>query len=142
VTGILKRYMPQTHTQISHILESYFGPERKPTLSLRGPNMPSYSPPNTPPSVESDQDPHIAPFHLTVLLISADDGRATIVDLTKTLAEMAQRQKLAVSDVTTDLIDAELRDSVMKEPDLLVLFGPKVELKGYPPWQVRLTEIL
>lgn len=29
----------------------------------------------------------------------------------------------------------------MGEPDLLVLFGPTVELSGYPPWQLRLTEI-
>jgi dehydrodolichyl diphosphate syntase complex subunit NUS1 len=40
-----------------------------------------------------------------------------------------------------DLVDAELSESVMGEPDLLVLFGPMVELSGYPPWQVRLTEI-
>ena len=29
----------------------------------------------------------------------------------------------------------------MDEPDLLILFGPRVVLEGYPPWQVRLTEI-
>ena len=27
------------------------------------------------------------------------------------------------------------------EPDLLIVFGPYVNLDGYPPWQIRLTEI-
>jgi undecaprenyl pyrophosphate synthase len=29
----------------------------------------------------------------------------------------------------------------MTEPDLLLLFSPSVDLQGYPPWQLRLTEI-
>lgn len=79
---------------------------------------------------------------LTVLLISADDGRNTLVDLTKTLAEMAQRGKIAPGDISADLIDAEISESVMDEPDMLILFGDRVLLKGYPPWQIRLSEIL
>jgi dehydrodolichyl diphosphate syntase complex subunit NUS1 len=76
-----------------------------------------------------------------MLLLSADDGRDSLVDLTKTLTEMSQRSKLAPSDISQDLVDAEISESVMGEPDLLVLFGPSVELSGYPPWQIRLTEI-
>lgn len=63
------------------------------------------------------------------------------MDLTKTLAEMSQRLKLSSNDISVDLVDAEISESVMGDPDLLVLFGPMVELSGYPPWQVRLTEI-
>ena len=48
---------------------------------------------------------------------------------------------MSPSDISLDLVDAEITESVMGEPDLLVLFGPSVELQGYPPWQVRLTEI-
>lgn len=79
--------------------------------------------------------------HVSVLLLSAEDGRSTLVDLTKTLAEMSQRNKLSTSDISLDLIDAEISESIMTEPDLLILFGPFVKLQGYPPWQVRLTEI-
>lgn len=79
--------------------------------------------------------------HLSVLLLSAEDGRDSLVDLTKTLAEMSQRSKISASDISVDLVDAEITESVMGEPDLLVLFGPTVELSGYPPWQIRLTEI-
>lgn len=64
-----------------------------------------------------------------------------MVDLTKTLTEMSQRSKISASDISVDLVDAEISESVMGEPDLLVLFGPSVELSGYPPWQIRLTEI-
>ena len=76
-----------------------------------------------------------------MLLLSSEDGRTTLVDLTKTLAEMSQRKKLSPSDITQDLVDAEITESVMGEPDLLILFGPTVQLQGYPPWQIRLSEI-
>lgn len=79
--------------------------------------------------------------HLSILLLSTDDGRPTLVDLTKTLTEMCQRGKLCAPDISLDLIDAEVSESVMGEPDLLVVFGPHVRLQGYPPWQIRLTEI-
>ena len=54
---------------------------------------------------------------------------------------MSQRNKLSPDDVSINLIDAEIEDSGMGEPELLIIFGPNVELQGYPPWQVRLTEI-
>jgi hypothetical protein len=82
------------------------------------------------------------PGRLSILLISAEDGRDSIVDLTKTLAEMAQRGKVNPDDISLELIDIELSENVMAEPDLLIVFSPYVDLQGYPPWQVRLTEIL
>jgi dehydrodolichyl diphosphate syntase complex subunit NUS1 len=79
---------------------------------------------------------------LTVLLLSEHDGRDTIVDLTRTLAEMAQKGDVRQEQINADLIDAQLNDHVSNEPDLLILFSPTVQLGGYPPWQLRLTEIL
>ncbi|KAF2201756.1 di-trans,poly-cis-decaprenylcistransferas-like protein [Delitschia confertaspora ATCC 74209] len=143
--GILKNCIPQTHDSISSTLESYFGSTRKPTLALRAPHIPSYSPPITPPRPSTPSSPHSdtkpAPNHINVLLLSSNDGRDTMVDLTKTLAEMAQKDSLNPQDISTDLIDIELTEAVSGEPDLLILFSPTVELKGYPPWQLRLTEI-
>jgi dehydrodolichyl diphosphate syntase complex subunit NUS1 len=89
-----------------------------------------------------DDDENRPPPVINVLLISEVDGRTTMVDLTKILTEMAQKKKLKPADINADLIDMELRDSVMTEPELLILFGPRVVLDGYPPWQIRLTEIL
>lgn len=133
--GILKGYIPATHRAVSRKLSSYFGPQH-PALSLRAPHGQSMeSAPNTPTAETSP------PSHLNVLLLSADDGRDSLVDLTKTLTEMSQRGKLSSNDISIDLVDAEISESVMTEPDLLILFSPTVELSGYPPWQIRLTEI-
>ncbi|UKZ73125.1 hypothetical protein TrVFT333_000766 [Trichoderma virens FT-333] len=69
------------------------------------------------------------------------DGRESIVDLTRTLADMSQRGKISPRDISQELVDAELSEGIFPEPDLLILFTPYVELSGYPPWQIRLTEI-
>jgi dehydrodolichyl diphosphate syntase complex subunit NUS1 len=142
-TGVLKNYLPQTHASIWNTLEAYFGPRRKPTLSLRAPHLSSYSPPDTPPQSAEPNDSTLKEErqHLTVLLLSEHDGRDTIVDLTRTLAEMAQKGDVRQEQINMDLIDAQLNDHVSSEPDLLILFSPTVQLKGYPPWQLRLTEI-
>jgi dehydrodolichyl diphosphate syntase complex subunit NUS1 len=101
---------------------------------------------------------------MNLLLLSSTDGRDTLVDLTRTLTEMSQAHKLRPSDITSELINTEIcattsisslrhshtpngNDSSNPssidsgEPDLLIIFGPYVKLDGYPPWQVRLTEI-
>ena len=99
--------------------------------------MPSYSPPHSDSVTDGDSENP----HLNIILIDALDGRQTLVDLTKTLAEMSQHGKLSPADISSDLIDAEISESVMGEPDLLISFNDRVVLDGYPPWQVRLTEI-
>ncbi len=125
-------------------MTSYYGETSpsKPTISLRAPHLPSYSPPTSPePLTNGHTDHHHQQSHLTILLIDESDGRQTLVDLTKTLAEMSQHGKLSPEDISSDLIDAEISESVMAEPDLIVLFGDKIVLDGYPPWQARLTEM-
>jgi dehydrodolichyl diphosphate syntase complex subunit NUS1 len=141
--GVLKRCVPQAYQRIRATLHSYFGDTPYapcPTISVRAANEPSYSPPTTPSTADDEVDPRR--HHLNILLLSEDDGRSNLVDLTKTLATMAQQQKLNPDDITADVIEAEISESVMGEPDLLIIFGPRVILEGYPPWQVRLTEIL
>ncbi|MCJ1388055.1 hypothetical protein MMC18_000899 [Xylographa bjoerkii] len=135
-TGALKTYIPATHRVVATKLHEYFGKGR-PSLQVRAPHMPSF--------LNGDLSEQAAPLsdsgHLSILLLSSEDGRSTLVDLTKTLAEMSQHQKLLPSDISPDLIDAEINESVMSDPELLLLFGPYVNLQGYPPWQLRLTEI-
>lgn len=97
--------------------------------------MPAYEPPS------DTRDDTSSSNHLTILLLDASDGRQTLVDLTKTLTEMSQRGTIRPEEVSPELIDAEISESVMGEPDLLIIFGGRVMLQGYPPWQVRLTEI-
>lgn len=54
---------------------------------------------------------------------------------------MAQKGDIRTEQIDQGLVSAELSDYVSSEPDLLILFGGRVVLKGYPPWQLRLTEI-
>ncbi|KAI4259409.1 MAG: hypothetical protein L6R42_004587 [Xanthoria sp. 1 TBL-2021] len=133
-TGALKDHIQRTHRLVSSKLHSYFG-RHVPTLQIQAPHIPSF--------LDGDQSARVSSSagHLSILLLSEGDGRATLVDLTKTLTEMSQRNKLSADDISLDLIDAEISESVMAEPDLLIVFGPYVKLQGYPPWQVRLTEI-
>lgn len=154
----MKGYVPTTHRVVSSKLHAYFG-RRLPSLEIRAPHMGSTEGHDPSPETSSGfyllmlhQAGPIYPNHeikltlstadhLSILLLSSEDGRSTLVDLTKTLTEMSQRNKLSPEDISLDLIDTEITESVMGEPDLLVLFGPHIELQCYPPWQVRLTEI-
>ncbi|KAL0474238.1 di-trans,poly-cis-decaprenylcistransferase [Neurospora intermedia] len=136
-TGTLKGYLPRVHRSMTQKLAAYFGPNT-PGIGIRAPHCPSME---TAPTLAASRSENDGIKHLSVMILSAEDGRDSIVDLTKTLADMSQRGKISTSDITTELVDAELSESVMGEPDLLLLFGPRVELVGYPPWQVRLTEI-
>ena len=129
--------MPSLHRAISAKMHSYFGKDI-PSLQVGAPNVSSYL--NGSPSETSNGAQ--AASHLPILLLSAEDGRAMLVDLTKTLADMSQRKKLSPhTDITQEIVDAEMSESVMSEPDLLIIFGPTVQLQGYPPWHVRLSEI-
>ena len=51
---------------------------------------------------------------LVLLLLSATDGRETLVDLTKTLTEMAQNGKIKPKDISVDLVDAEISEVTMR----------------------------
>ncbi|KAJ9191454.1 hypothetical protein DTO166G4_6612 [Paecilomyces variotii] len=153
-SGILKSYIPVLHQVVTSKLASYYGPpSHQPTLLVFAPHHPVYRLSD----VERSENKH-NPATLTILLLSAPDGRETLVDLTKTLTEMAQNGKLSPDDISTELIDAEISEItsqptqngddgllptpiISPEPDLLLIFGPYVKLDGYPPWQIRLTEI-
>ncbi|KAI1178748.1 Undecaprenyl diphosphate synthase [Nemania sp. FL0916] len=126
-TGVLKRYMVQTHRSVSQRLKIWFGKHKAPPVALfaRG----------APPIRSHNRE------GLDLILVSEDDGREAMVDLTRVLTEMVQKEKIAAQDVTMDVIDNELSEAVMHEPDLLISFEPYVDLQGYPPWAVRLTEI-
>ncbi|KAF9889486.1 hypothetical protein FE257_007195 [Aspergillus nanangensis] len=162
-TGLLKSCIPLLHEIITAKLSSYYGsPTQQPTLRLFAPHHSIYQPEEGPSKPSADKSNNDT---VTVLLLSATDGRETFVDLTKTLAEMSQNGKLSPEDITMELVDAEIseitthpseptiRSSIhdredsdsdvplKSEPDLLLVFGPLLKLDGYPPWHVRLTEM-
>lgn len=137
------------HQIITTKLASYYGsPSQQPALQLFAPHHPVHG---------AAPDPNSENSSLALLLLSSTDGRETLVDLTKTLAEMSQNGKLSPDDITPELVDAEITEittrplqadsasgatKILKpEPDLLLVFGPFLKLDGYPPWQIRLTEM-
>ena len=91
---------------------------------------------------------------MEILVIGQEDSRLPIVDLARTLGDMIKQEQLFPEDITIDLVhenltgnliinsNADSAENLMTEPDLLVLFSPRVDLQGFPPWQIRLTEIL
>ncbi|GAP83464.2 putative di- -cis-decaprenylcistransferase [Rosellinia necatrix] len=126
-TGVLKRYMTQTHRSVCHRFKTWFGKRQAPPLALFARGAPTIRSHNR--------------QGLDLILVSEDDGREAMVDLTRVLTEMVQKEKIAAKDITMDVIDNELSEAVMREPDLLISFEPYVDLQGYPPWAIRLTEI-
>ncbi|KAL1980904.1 hypothetical protein VTN96DRAFT_3361 [Rasamsonia emersonii] len=164
-TGILKSCIPILYQVVTDKLSSYYGsPSHQPNLRVFAPHHSVYCP------SLSESATKRSSGSLTILLLSASDGRETLVDLTKTLTEMSQNGKLSPADISLELIDAEISEitsqpsqstpgtlngatettdpatsnlfrPVKPEPDLLIIFGPYVNLDGYPPWQIRLTEI-
>lgn len=181
-SGILKSYMSAVQELVHQKLVQYFGPAPlTPKLRVYAPNLPVLSPAQSPSLEVSPEDlarvnanGFFSVPHLNLLLLSASDGRDTLVDLTRTLAEMSQSSKLQPSDINSSLINTEInattavtpredspfgseykssngysnttkksnkKETAPSEPDLLIIFGPYVKLDGYPPWQVRLTEI-
>ena len=174
-TGVLKQYMSAVQEIVQQKLVLYFGaPPSTPHLGVHAPNYPSLSPvasPRLTPRMNGSSNGvrQSTNLHLSLLLLSESDGKETLVDLTRTLAEMAQAHKLRPKDITVDLVDAEISsstavpspipfpshanghtktngitnhdDTLPPEPDLLIVFAPYIKLDGYPPWQIRLTEI-
>ena len=120
-TGILKGHMPSFHRTLRHTLKTYYPPNNVPSFSLRAPHLPPYTPSS---SSTKNSDWEDDKAHLDVLLLSVHDGRPTLVDLTKTLTEMAQAGKIAPADITEELINAEVTESSCGEPDLLVVMAP------------------
>ncbi|KAI5296654.1 hypothetical protein KEM52_003473 [Ascosphaera acerosa] len=107
-TGSLKPHLPTLHRVIVRKLAAYYGfLAHQPTVYLYAPHHALYSPRLIDPALRKNT------AQITVLLLSASDGRETLVDLTRTLAEMAQHGRISPQDVSMELVDAELAEIVM-----------------------------
>jgi len=155
-SGILKSYTSSLQDLVDQKLVSYFGPApAAPSSKIYSSNQTLHSPS---PEHNSRANSQSGRRHINLLLLSAADGRDTLVDLTRTLTEMAQAKKIRPRDITSDLINTEIsattavpgsqapstnakKEVGAGEPELVIVFGPYVKLEGYPPWQIRLSEI-
>lgn len=144
--GLLQKHVDNFREEIHVKLCKYFGPKHLPKFAIKIPhsNKVYY---NTDKmneqdgaEDETDKSNKNKKVVIEISLLSNRDGRETIVDLTKTMTELVARQELKINDITMDLVDSELNQLVGDEPDLLLYFGPALDLQGFPPWQIRLTE--
>ncbi|QSL64403.1 hypothetical protein MERGE_001704 [Pneumocystis wakefieldiae] len=78
---------------------------------------------------------------LEINFISQEDGRESLVDLTKTLCELSQSGKFSTKDISVELVDSGMSAFLLTEPQLLMAFTSTCTLQGFPPWQIRFTEI-
>lgn len=132
-TGALKKLpSADVYRVISRRLESYYGAANRPSFQLVTPNTES--------SYVNGSSADDKPL-LKINLLSQVDGRQTVVDLSRTLADLSVQKKISSSMLDVDIIDKEMKSLVIDEPDLLIQFGPTLELSGFPPWQIRLSEI-
>lgn len=128
--GIINEHYLQLNYYINKNLKKYFGTEYIPNINVKIPHK-----------NKSFVNNSTKPIDLTINLLNKIDGKQTILELTKTMSELAINKELAVKDITIDLINEELIELVGVEPDLLVVFNPCLDLQDYPPWHIRLTEI-
>ncbi|EDK44670.1 conserved hypothetical protein [Lodderomyces elongisporus NRRL YB-4239] len=127
---------------ITKNLVSYFGSESVPRFSIKVPNknLILYSD-ETLANSNLNETYASGQVDLEIDLLSRVDGKPTLVELTKTMSELAVNGDLSINDITIDLIDEELVELVGPEPDLLICFSPSLNLQDYPPWHIRLSEI-
>ena len=132
--GILQKNTDELRNAVFEHLSIYYGPDNVPNFAVRIPhfNKVFYNKKG-----HGDDKGKVA---IEVSLLSNRDGRETIVDLTRTMADLCSNREMNINDITVDLIDTELKQLVGSEPDLLLYFGPSLDLQGYPPWHIRLTE--
>ncbi|KFY85247.1 hypothetical protein V500_08596 [Pseudogymnoascus sp. VKM F-4518 (FW-2643)] len=105
--GTLKSYVPMLYQIATRKLTLYYGSSlEKPVVRVFVPRNGIYC--------LSPAQPAVNPGStgITLLLLSESDGRETLVDLTKSLAEMAQSGKLLLDDINIELIDAQLNEIV------------------------------
>ncbi|ODV86420.1 hypothetical protein CANARDRAFT_180996, partial [[Candida] arabinofermentans NRRL YB-2248] len=136
--GILKKHVPELRRAFDRRLVSYFGTDNVPTFTIKIPHLNlSYHG-----SFDGEYDDlDLEKTDIEISLLSVVDGRATIVELTKVMSDLSKNNELSEKDIKLKFIDQELQQLVGKEPDLIVLFQPFLNLQGYPPWHTRLSEM-
>jgi dehydrodolichyl diphosphate syntase complex subunit NUS1 len=135
--GTLKQSIEDLRIAVYKKLSDYFGPNSVPNFTIKIPHLNQ-----TFWGLNNDSDPQykLREMDIEISLLSVEDGKPTIVELTKTMADLATKNEISPKDITVQLIDNELTELIGKEPDLIILFTPVLDLQGYPPWHIRLSE--
>lgn len=128
--GCVKSCIHDLQKVVMKNLRAYFGAQT-PSFSVKVPHTNecvATGPAQTDPDLE-------------ISLLSRVDGKPTLVELARTIGELTVSKELDADDITVKVIDGELCELVGPEPDLLICFGPVLDLQDYPPWHIRLSEL-
>ncbi|EEB05540.1 di-trans,poly-cis-decaprenylcistransferase [Schizosaccharomyces japonicus yFS275] len=131
--GYLKEHPTALQKAIESHLPYYFG-ELRINVNVSSPCSPEAS-------AASTTESHSDQTSLNLRLIAREDGRDAIIDLARGLVDLSVKHVITSTQVNMELIDKELSESVIPEPDLLIVFSKKFRLQGFPPWHLRLCEI-
>lgn len=129
--GALKENVTRLYKEISRSQVEHFGFNSRCKIALhaKGQELP-----------EKNGQRNGYKQHINVHLASGDDGRPHLASIARTFCQAVERGEMAPSDITPHLIQRELGD--VPDPELLLRCGCVHSLLGYPPWQIRLTEIV
>ncbi len=80
---------------------------------------------------------------VTVCVLAEEDGKGDIARAARRLARRVRRGSIRPGDIDESSVSGVLSTCRgLPDPDLLLLFGPSHRGSGgFPPWQVRLTEM-
>ncbi|VEU23840.1 DEKNAAC105056 [Brettanomyces naardenensis] len=144
--GVLKKRVPALRRAIYKKFVAYFGTQNVPNFVIKIPHLNLSYPGSVDGKLVEDDGEILSngnspKYNIEITLLSVTDGRPTIVELTKVMADLAKKGELRPKDITLKFMDQELQQLVGKEPDLVIMFQPFLNLQGYPPWQIRLSEL-
>ncbi|CAB4394322.1 unnamed protein product [Rhizophagus irregularis] len=129
--GHLKEYIQLLQYHINTVSREFISLEKiLPTIQVTSPS-----------SISSPIENETNQSDLLVNLISRSDGRARIVETTKSLTKDVIQEKIKYDDVNIQELDRRLKIFQIPEPQLLISFSSRIDLDGFPPWQIHLTEI-
>ncbi|KAK9717030.1 hypothetical protein K7432_006482 [Basidiobolus ranarum] len=76
---------------------------------------------------------------LRITLLSENSGKHSIAEVSKRMVRRVLNEDFEAREIDISTLDNALSD--IPEPQLLLHFGKYLLLEGFPPWQLRLTEI-
>lgn len=77
---------------------------------------------------------------MTLVLALSYSSYWEMTEATKQIASLVKDGKLAISDITPEIISQSLATSFMPDPDLLIRTGGEFRLSNYLLWQCAYTE--
>lgn len=79
--------------------------------------------------------------HLNIRVLNHYDGQMTIAKAACRLKSLVENSASPETILRSDEITEELSHLYGSDPDLILVFGPQCCLYGFPPWQIKYSEM-